>query len=88
MHTKLDSRPLHTKGVALWSPALDVQRRKTDPTELLNLMRNHVPIDWLVSKNMISLPRSLPVVGSLNNLLALLRPASEYVVEIYTNHIN
>ena len=80
---ELGSRPLRAEGVALRSPALDAQGKKTDPVELISLMQNHVPIDWLVHKKICYLPQSLPVVDNLNGLFAQLRPVSKLVVEVY-----
>ena len=65
----------------LQSLAFDAQRRKTNLAELLNLVRNCIPVDRLVSKKMSYLRQSLPVVDSLNGLLALFRLAFKPIVE-------
>ena len=84
VRVELGSRTFRAEVVTPRSPALDAQGRELDPAELLDLMRDHMPVDGLVLKKIGYFLRSLPVVDGLNDFLALFRSASELVVEICT----
>ena len=65
--------------------AFDVHGWMPGPVKLIDLIWDHVAIDWLVSEKISHFPRSLLVVDSLNGLLALLLgPKFESVIEICT----
>ena len=59
--------------------------RSTYTTGFPNLVRNRMPIDRLIIKESDYIPRFLPIIRSLDGLLALFRMTFKLVTKIYTS---
>ena len=72
------------------SSTFDAHGRDKDLFGLFGPTRNRVPIYRLIQEKCGYLPRLqlLPIVGSLDGLLALLRTAFEHIIKVCTNNMN